>query len=345
MLLGCFRSDRLLLGLVIALSVAASALAQSGKTTVDLVRERGVLRCAVHTGFAGMSAPDSNGQWKGLFVDYCRALAAVILEDPDKVRFIPVSSQQRFTVLQTGEVDVLSRTTSWTLSRDSSLGLNFTGVLFFDGQGFLVPASLGVQSVNDLDGATICIKSGTTAELNTAEYFAAAGLKFRPVVFQGSEEAKLAFFSGRCDALTTDASVLTSVRIADAERPEDYVVLPERLSKEPLSPTVRSDDDQWFDINKWLLTVLIAAEEHGITQSNVATLKDTSANAEVQRILGVKPGMGRALGLDDNWGYRAIEAVGNYEELYERHIAPLGIERGQNHLYTEGGLMYPLPIR
>lgn len=317
----------------------------SSPRTLEIVKERDELRCAVHTGFTGMSAPDSNGRWQGVFIDYCRALAASVLEDPEKVRFIPVSSQQRFTVIQTGEADVLSRTTSWTLARDAGLGLNFTGIIFYDGQGFLVRKEDKVKSVLDLDSATICVKSGTTAELSTAEYFASNNLTYKPVVYQGSEEAKLAFFSNRCDALTTDASVLAGIRALDAEHPDDFVLLPERLSKEPLSPAVRGDDDQWFDLNKWLLNALLAAEEYGITQKNIDGMRQSSKDANVQRLLGVKPGMGRALSIDDEWAYRAIKAVGNYGEIYRKHIIPLGISRGQNHLYINGGLMYPLPIR
>ncbi|WP_259779367.1 amino acid ABC transporter substrate-binding protein [Aestuariispira ectoiniformans] len=313
-------------------------------STLDIIKDRGMVRCAVHTGLAGMSLPDSQGKWSGLFVDYCRALAAATLGDANKVEFVPVTSKQRFTVLQSGEVDVLSRTTTVTLSRDSSLGLNFTGVMFYDGQSFLVRKELGISSAKELDGATICVKQGTTAELTLSEYFERNGMTYTPVVFEGTKEATTAFFSDRCDAYTTDASALTSIRLSDAPDPDDYVVLPERISKEPLGATVRSDDDQWFDINKWLLNNLLAAEELGVTAANIDKMK-SSDNATIQRITGVKPGMGKALGLDEEWSYRAIKAVGNYGELYAKHIKPLGIERGANNLYRDGGLMYPLPIR
>ncbi|MEO3430554.1 amino acid ABC transporter substrate-binding protein [Pelagibius sp. CAU 1746] len=315
------------------------------KSTLDIVRERGELRCAVHTGLTGMSVPDSQGKWKGLFVDYCRAIAAATLGDPDKVKYVPVSSQQRFAVLQSGEVDLLSRTTTWTLSRDSALGLNFVGVMFYDGQSFLVRKDLGIDSAKGLDGGTICVKTGTTAEQNTADYFGMNGLSFKPVVFEGSDEANTAFFSGRCDALTTDASALTSVRVSNAPNPDDYVVLADRIAKEPLGPTVRADDDQWFDISKWVLNVLINAEEMGITAANAEKMAKESQNPSVKRLLGAIPGSGKALGLDEGWAVRVLTAVGNYGEMYDRHLTPIGLERGQNRLWSDGGLMYGLPIR
>lgn len=330
---------------VTAATIAMAASSAAAKSTLDIVRERGEIRCAVHTGLTGMSLPDSQGQWTGLFVDYCRALAAATLGDPGKVKFVPVSSQQRFAVLQSGEVDVLSRTTTWTLSRDSALGLNFTGVMFYDGQSFLVRKDLGIKSVKGLDGGTICVKTGTTAEQNTADYFASHKITFKPVVFEGSDEAKTAFFAGRCDALTTDASALTSIRMADAPNPDDYVVLPDRIAKEPLGPTVRADDDQWFDINKWVLNALIEGEELGVTSANVERLKAESQAPAIKRLLGTIPGNGKALGLDEEWAYRMIKAVGNYGEIYDRHLTPIGLDRGQNRLWNAGGLMYALPLR
>ncbi len=315
------------------------------RSTVAKIRSRGVLNCAIHTGQIGMSFLDARGQWRGLFADYCRALAAAVLGDPDKVRFLPVASNKRFTVVQTGEADILSRTTTWTLTRDAELGLNFAGILYYDGQSFLVPKRLGIRGPRDLDGATICISKGTTSELNTADYFLRNGLSFRPVVYEHPEEAKLAFFAGRCDAMTTDAYTLTTIRLSDAERPEEYEVLPEFLTREPLGPVVRSDDEQWFDISKWVLNVLIAAEEQGITQANVTELRRTTRDPEIQRMLGVIPGFGRALGLREDWAYRAILGVGNYGELHARYVKPLGVERGYNKLYRDGGLLYPLPMR
>ncbi|MBU0970863.1 MAG: amino acid ABC transporter substrate-binding protein [Proteobacteria bacterium] len=315
------------------------------KSTLEIVQERGELRCAVHTGATGMSLPDSKGQWTGFFVDYGRALAAATIGDPGKVKFIPVSSQQRFTVLQSGEVDVLSRTTTWNLSRDSALGLNFTGVMFYDGQSFLVRKDTGIRSVKDLDGATICVKTGTTAEQNTSDYFASHKMSYKPVVFEGANEAKTAFFASRCDALTTDASALTSTRLADAPNPDDYLVLPDRIAKEPLGATVRADDDQWFDINKWVLNALIEAEELGVTSANVDQLKAKAMKPSIKRLLGTIPGNGKALGLDEEWAYRAIKAVGNYGEMYDRHLTPIGLDRGLNKLWSNGGIMYALPLR
>lgn len=317
----------------------------SGAGTVDAVRARGAVACAIHPGQPGMSFIDRAGQWRGFFADYCRALAAAVLGDPTKVRFLPTTSNKRFTVLQTGEVDVLSRTTSWTFTRDTALGLNFAGVLYYDGQSFLVRKDLGVATPRELNDATICITKGTTGELNTADYFASRGLKFRSLVFENPDEAKIAFFARRCDALTTDALTLTIIRESDAENPADYTVLSELFSKEPLGPVVRSDDEQWFDINKWLLNALLAAEEFGITTGNIDEMRRASAHPEVKRLLGVQPGLGKPLGLDDEWAYRAIKAVGSYGELFERYVQPLGVERGPNRLYRDGGLMYPLPFR
>lgn len=313
--------------------------------TLDAVRTRGALACAIHPGQPGMSFVDRQGQWRGFFVDYCRALAAAVLGSADKLRLLPTASNKRFTVLQTGEVDVLSRTTTWTFTRDAGLGLNFTGILYHDGQSFLVRKDSGVTSAKELRDATICISKGTTGELNTADYFASQRIEFRSLVFENPDEAKIAFFARRCDALTTDALTLTIIRQADAEKPEEYAVLTELISKEPLGPVVRGDDDQWFDINKWLLNALLAAEEFGVTADNVDAVRGSTSNPEIRRLLGTQPGIGKPLGLDDEWAYRAIKAVGNYGELYQRYITPLGVERGPNRLYRDGGLMYALPFR
>jgi general L-amino acid transport system substrate-binding protein len=313
--------------------------------TLDAVRTRGALACAIHPGQPGMSFVDRQGQWRGFFVDYCRALAAAVLGSADKLRLLPTASNKRFTVLQTGEVDVLSRTTTWTFTRDAGLGLNFAGILYHDGQSFLVRKDSGVTSAKELRDATICISKGTTGELNTADYFASQLIEFRSLVFENPDEAKIAFFARRCDALTTDALTLTIIRQADAEKPEEYTVLTELISKEPLGPVVRGDDDQWLDINKWLLNALLAAEEFGVTADNVDAVRSSTSNPEVRRLLGAQPGIGKPLGLDDEWAYRAIKAVGNYGELYQRYIAPLGVDRGPNRLYRDGGLMYPLPFR
>jgi general L-amino acid transport system substrate-binding protein len=325
-------------------SQAASTVTGRGATLAK-IKARGALNCAIHTGQLGMSYLDKRGQWQGFFVDYCRAVAAAVLGDPQRVKFMPVASNKRFTIVQTGEADLLSRTTTWTLTRDTDLGVNFVGIMYYDGQSFLVPKSKQIRSAIDLDGAAICITKGTTSELNTADYFHRKGISFRSVVFENPEEAKLAFFAGRCDAMTTDAFTLTVIRLADTEQPEDYEVLPELLTKEPVGPVVRSDDEQWFEINKWVLNALFAAEEMGVTQANVAHMREQSGDPELRKMLGGLPGSGKSLGLDNDWAFRAIKATGNYGEIYARHIAPLGIDRGQNRLYRDGGLIYPLPMR
>lgn len=314
-------------------------------STLAKVMARGTLNCAIHTGQLGMSYLDKKGQWQGFFVDYCRALAAAVLGDASKVKFMPVASNKRFTIVQTGEADVLSRTTTWTLTRDTDLGINFVGIMYYDGQSFLVPRKSGVARARDLDGASICITKGTTSELNTADYFQRNRMRFRSIVFENPEEAKLAFFAGRCDAMTTDAFTLTVIRLADTERPGDYMVLPELLTKEPVGPVVRSNDEQWYEINKWVMNALFAAEEMGVTKANAAAMRTESADPEIRKMLGGLPGFGKSLGLDDGWGFRAIRATGNYGEIFARHISPLGVERGQNKLYRDGGLIYPLPMR
>jgi general L-amino acid transport system substrate-binding protein len=321
-----------LAGLMIAGSAHASML--------DTVKKRGKLICGVNTGLSGFSAPDSKGVWRGLDADVCRAVAA-------EIEFVPTTAQQRFTVLQSGEVDILSRNTTWTLTRDTALGFNFGPTTFFDGQGFMVKKSLGVKSAKELDGATICVQPGTTTELNLADYFRANNMKFKPVVIEKLDEVNAAFFSGRCDVLTTDRSGLASVRATMAPNPKNYVILPEIISKEPLGPLVRHGDDQFFDIMKWTVMALFDAEEKGVTQANVDDMVKNSKDPEVQRMLGVTPGMGKALGLDQKWAYNAIKAVGNYGEIFARNVGPdtpLGLERGLNQLWTKGGLIYGDPI-
>lgn len=330
---------------LVAMAAGLLPVVALAASTLDTVRQRDRLHCAIHPGQAGMSYLDKRGEWSGFFVEYCRALAAATLGDARKVKFLPTTSNKRFTVLQTGEVDVLSRTTTWTFTRDTGLGLNFIGIMYYDGQSFLVRKAAGIKKPEELAGATICITKGTTAELNTADFFLRKGLSFRSLVFENVEEAKIAFFAQRCDAMTTDSLPLTIVRLSDAERPDDYEVLPELLSKEPFGPVVRSDDDQWFDINRWLLNALLAAEEFGITSENIESMRQQSRNPEIKRLLGVQPGLGKSLGLDDAWAYRAIKAAGNYQQLFDRHVTPLGIDRGLNRLQQDGGLMYPLPFR
>jgi general L-amino acid transport system substrate-binding protein len=334
--------------LIAALCLALAGLgAARAATTLDTVRERGALRCGVSTGLAGFSLVDSQGRWSGLDVEFCRAIAAAVLGDTKKVEFVPLSAQQRFTALQSGEVDVLSRNTTWTLKRDAALGFNFTGVTFYDGQGFMVHRELGVAKVEGLDGAAICVQPGTTTELNLADTFRARGLAFEPVVIESIEEATSAYFSGRCDAFTADASSLAAIRATNAPDPAAHLILKERISKEPLSPLVRHGDDQWFDIVKWVINATIAAEEKGITAANIDSFLK-SRDPTVHRLLGRTPGMGEALGLDAQWAARAIRQVGNYGEIFERNVGvdtPLGLERGLNDLWTRGGLIYAYPFR
>jgi general L-amino acid transport system substrate-binding protein len=326
------------------LAIILAGTAQAG-ATLDAVKARNSLKCGVSTGLAGFSIADSQGQWQGLDADGCKALAAAVLGDASKVQFVPLSAQQRFTALQSGEVDVLIRNTTWTLTRDASLGFHFAGVLFYDGQGFMVPKDLGVKSAKELDGAEICVQTGTTTELNLADYSRANGMKFKPVVFESLEESKTAFFNGRCQVYTTDRSGLASLRSADAPNPDDYVILPEIISKEPLGPVVRRGDDEWFAIVKWMVYALIEAEEKGVTSGNVDQMKE-SQDPVIQRLLGTSGDMGAMLGLDNDWVVRMLKAVGNYGEMYARNIVPIGLSReGANQLWTKGGLMYAIPLR
>ncbi len=329
-----------------AVGTLGTPAAQAGPT-LDAVKARGEVICGVNTSLYGFSTPDEKGRWTGLDVDVCRAVAAAVLGSADKARFVPLSAQQRFTALQSGEIDILPRNTTWTLTRDTANGLNFTAVNFYDGQGFLAPKSLGVKSAKELSGATICVQTGTTTELNLADFFRANGLAFKPVTIEKYEEVTQAFLAGRCDALTSDKSQLASIRANDTPNPDDYVILPETISKEPLTPSVRQGDDQWFDIVQWVQFATMEAEERGITAQNVdEALKSEDPN--VKRMLGVTPGMGAALGLDEKWAYNAIKQVGNYGESYERNVgqgSKLKLERGLNDIWSRGGLMYAPPIR
>ena len=338
---------RLLAAAAVALGgLAASATAWAGPM-VDKVRARGELVCGVSQGSAGLSLPDSNGRWSGLDVDYCKALAAAVLGSADKVRFVPVSSAQRFAVLQNGEIDVLSRNTTWTSTRDASLGLSFVGTIFYDGQAFMVPKKLGVTSAKQLDGATVCVQPGTVNEQNLVDYFSANSLKFKSVVIESLPELESAFYAGRCDVYLSDASTLSASRASRAARIDNFVILPERITKSPLSPVVRADDAQWFAVARWTLNLLIEAEELGVTSANVETQKQ-SKNPSVQRLLGVSAGIGKAFGLDESWGARVIAAVGNYGEIFDRNLGPatkLGLERGQNALWNKGGLLYSPPVQ
>jgi general L-amino acid transport system substrate-binding protein len=322
------------------------ASASAGAATLDDIKSRGHLRCGVNTGLSGFSAPNDRGEWTGFDVDYCRAIAAAIFNDPDAVRFTPLSAKERFTALQSGEVDALVRNTTWSMSRDTSLGLNFAGVNYYDGQGFMVRKDLGVNSAKELSGASICVQTGTTTELNLADYFKSNNMEYNPVVFEKVDETNAAYDAGRCDALTTDASGLYSTRLTLAN-PDEHIVLPEIISKEPLGPVVRQGDEQWFDIVKWVHYALLNAEELGVNQENVEEML-TSENPEIQRLLGKEGDFGQTLGLSNDWAANAVKHVGNYGEIFERNIGsetPLKIERGINALWTDGGLHYAPPIR
>jgi general L-amino acid transport system substrate-binding protein len=326
-----------------ALLCAGAIGADAG--TLDQVKARGSLICGSNIGLAGFGLPDDQGVWKGLDVDECRAIAAAIFNDPSKVKFLPINAKDRPTILASGEIDVLIRNTTWTLSREIA-GMFFTGVNFYDGQGFMVRKKLGVDSALKLDGASICVQQGTTTELNLADYFRAHDMKFEAVVFATDEEAVKAYDTGRCDAYTTDASGLHAERLKLAN-PDDNVVLPEIISKEPLGPSVRKDDIGWFEIVQWMHFALLTAEELGVTQKNVDDqLK--SENPEIRRLLGVEGDFGKNLGLTDDWAYRMIKAVGNYGESFERNVgmgSPIKIRRGLNALWNKGGLQYAPPIR
>ena len=330
----------------IGIGLGLGGAAQAG-VTLDKVKQAGQISCGVPTGVAGFAAPDSQGRWAGFDIDICRALSAAIFGAADKVKYVPLTALQRFTALQSGEVDILSNNTTDTLQRDTELGLNFAPVVFYDGQGFMVAKKLGVKSAKELNGATICVAPGTTTELNLADYFRANKMEFKPVVIEKVDELRAAFFSGRCDVYTTDATALNATRLANAPNPDDYVILPERISKEPLAPVVRHGDDQWDDIVRWVVYALIEAEEKGITSKNVDE-KLKSDDPGIKRMLGVTPGMGKALGLDEKWAYNEVKLVGNYGEIFDRTLGKdteLKFERGLNDLWTHGGLLYAMPIR
>src|SRR6267378_2373029 len=334
---------RLWMRVVLAAGVGLglAGVAQAG-ATLDKVKQAGQISCGVPGGIAGFAAPDSQGRWAGFDVDICRALSAAIFGVADKVKYVPLTAQQRFTALQSGEVDLLSNNTTATLQRDTALGLNFAPVVFYDGQGFMVAKKLGVKGSKELNGATICVAPGTTTELNLADYFRANKMEFKPVVIEKRDEALNAFFSGRCDVYTGDSSALNADRLSQAPNPDDYVILPERISKEPLAPVMRHGDEEWNDIVRWVIYALMEAEERGITQKNVDDMLKTD-DPGLKRVLGVTPGMGKALGLDEKWAYNAIKAVGNYGEIFDKHLglgSPLKIERGYNNLWTKGGLIY-----
>jgi general L-amino acid transport system substrate-binding protein len=327
------------LGLLVA---AQGASAQTLKT----VKDRGMLNCGANGTLAGFGLPDAQGNWTGLDVDFCRAVAAAVLGDAKKVKFVPLTAKDRFTALQSGEVDVLARNTTWTSSRDTSLGLNFTGVNYYDGQGFMVRKSLKVNSALELNGASVCVQQGTTTELNLADYFRAHNMQLKTVTFATANEALKAYDAGRCDSYTTDASGLAAERLRVAN-PNDHIVLPEIISKEPLGPAVRHGDDQWFDAVKWTLFAMIDGEELGLTQKNIDQ-QMSSTNPEIKRFVGTEGNFGEQLGLPKDWAVQIIKQVGNYGESFDRNVgagSPLKIDRGLNRLWTKGGIQYAPPIR
>ncbi len=334
------------LGFIVMLAVVIAAAGLASAGTLDEVKARGHLIAGVNGGVFGFSMPDDKGVWRGLDVDTARAIAAAIFGDANKVKFTALTAVQRLPALQAKEIDVLCRNTTQTLTRETTNGLNFVHVNYYDGQGFLVPKSLGIKSAKELEGATVCVLPGTTTEMNAADFFRKRAMKWKPVVIEQTAELSKAFFAGRCDCLTSDASQLAAHRSV-APKPEDYILLPEIISKEPLCPVVRHGDDQWFDIVNFTVMALINAEEFGITSQNVDEMLK-SQDPEIQRFLGVSPGMGKALGLEENWAYNIVKQVGNYGEIFERNVGvktALGLERGLNDLWTVGGLMYAPPFR
>jgi len=341
---GSMKSIKMVVAIVLAFLMVTVGMAVGG--TLQDVQKNGFLKAGVNGGVFGFSMPDEKGVWKGLDVDTARAVAAAVLGDANKVKFVPLTAVQRLPALQSKEIDVLCRNTTQTLTRETINGLNFAHVNYYDGQGFLVPKKLGVKSAKELGGATVCVLPGTTTEMNAADFFRKNGLKWKPVVIEQTAVLSKAFFAGRCDVLTSDASQLAAHRSV-APNPKDYVLLPEIISKEPLAPVVRHGDDQWYDIVNWTVMALIQAEEFGITSKNVDKMLKTK-DPEIQRFLGVTPGLGKALGLDDKWTYNIIKQVGNYGEIFERNVGvntPLGLERGLNGLWTDCGLMYAAPFR
>jgi len=329
-------------------AVAAVALVSTAANagTLDDVKRKGFVQCGVSQGLPGFSNPDQSGNWTGIDVDVCRAIAAAVLRDASKVKYSPLSAKERFTALQSGEVDVLSRNTTWTLVRDTALGLNFAGVNYYDGQGFMVPKKLGIKSAMELGGASVCVNIGTTTELNMADFFRSNKLDYKPVVFEKADEVVAAYDSGRCDVYTTDQSGLAAQRIK-LKDPAAHMILPDVISKEPLGPVVRHGDDQWLDVVKWTLYATLEAEEYGVNSQNVLKMKGSN-NPVIKRLLGIEGDLGKNLGLDAEWAFRVIQQVGNYGESFDRYVGPnttLQLPRGVNALWKDGGLMYPMPVR
>ncbi len=338
----------------LVLATALSGLATAANaTTLDDVKAKGFVQCGVSQGLIGFSNPDENNNWTGLDVDFCKGVAAAVLGDATKVKYSPLSAKERFTALQSGAIDVLSRNSTWTMSRDTSLGLSFVGVTYYDGQGFMVPTKLGIKSAKELNGASVCTQTGTTTELNLADYFKANKMEYKIVAFEKNEEVLKAYQEGRCDVFTTDQSGLYA-EVLKFANPADHMVLPEIISKEPLGPVVRQGDAQWFSIVKWTYYAMLNAEELGVTSANVDEMK-ASANPEIQRLLSVSVknpdgtdadnDFGKGLGLGPDWAYNIVKQVGNYSEIFDRNLAQLKIARGKNALWNAGGLQYAPPIR
>ncbi|KOF17807.1 amino acid ABC transporter substrate-binding protein [Ensifer adhaerens] len=333
-------------GILALASAAFLAGTAASAATLDVVKERGELRCGVSQGVLGFSAPNDKGEWSGFDIDFCRAAAAATLGNPDKVKYVPLSTKERFTALQSGEVDLLSRQTTWTLSRDSDLGMSFVGVNYYDGQAFMVRNDLGVKSVKELSGASVCTETGTTTEQNMADYFSSNNIQYQVIAFEKPDQTIQAFNTARCDVYSTDASALYAQRLT-LNDPERFVVLPEVISKEPLGPAVRQGDEQWFKVVRWTLFAMIEAEELGITKENAAKMQESGTVGQ-RRFLGIDNEAGKALGLGPTWAFQAISAVGNYGEVFEKHLgkdSALKIDRGLNKLWSQGGLMYAPPAR
>ena len=327
-------------------AVGMTHVAHAAKVLENIQRKQ-VLQCGVSNGVAGFSGTNSAGQWTGFDVDICRALGAAVLSDAKKVNFVPLNSQQRFAALQSGEIDVLSRNTSWTLTRDAGLGLSAAAITFYDGQGFIVPKKINVTDAKQLKGADVCVQSGTTNEKNLAEFFRANNIKSKVLVFESFEAGYKAFFSGRCQAFSTDASALAGLKSKEATHPDDYLILPNLISKEPLAPMVKRGDEDWLAIVRWTIFALIEAEELGITQNNIDSLKN-STDPAIKRLIGQSDDIGKPLGLDKEWAYRVVKSVGNYGEVFERNVgqqSPLKLPRGNNRLWNKGGLMFAPPLR
>ncbi len=338
---------RTLLSLALGTAVSLAGISAASAGTLDDVKSKGFIQCGVSQGLIGFSNPDDKNNWTGLDVDFCRAVAGAVFGDGQKVKFTPLSAKERFTALQSGEIDILSRNTTWTMGRDTSLGLVFAGVTYYDGQGFLVKKSLGVDSALKLDGASVCTQTGTTTELNLADYFRANNMKYEVVAFEKADEVIAAYDSGRCDVFTTDQSGLYAERLK-LKNPDENVVLPEIISKEPLGPVVRQGDDAWFNVVKWTYFALLNAEEAGVTAANADDMIANSTDPGIRRLLGVEGDFGKAIGLENNWAANAVKAVGNYGEMFDRNVGPdtnLKISRGVNALWSKGGIQYAPPVR